>query len=100
MDKTKKIIVLLREKEGNVMQLLVNISSSKNKTFHFANKSSTILNTPKVIPTKDIESLLEFDKIQPIRITASDEQDTIEKGDYFGDWYEQELRSLYSRNSK
>jgi hypothetical protein len=47
---------------------------------------------------KEMESYFELDKVEPIKLSDSDEKDVKDKGDCFQDWYELELRKLYGKN--
>jgi hypothetical protein len=49
-----------------------------------------------VVTIKEIESILGFDKTEPIRLTSSDNDD---KSD-FRQMYEEELRDFYERVEK
>ena len=53
---------------------------------------------PRELTIKEIEKELGFDKVKPIAASPSDEQDMLEKGDCFKDWYEEELRRFYYEN--
>lgn len=48
--------------------------------------------TPSV---REIEQMLGFDSVQPIRLTPSDQEDTNEKEEKLRDWYEYELKKFY-----
>lgn len=92
---TSYIVLLLKRNGGNVMQVLANLSSPKEKTFHLINKASAKTNNAQSISIKDIEGVLGFNKCKPISLTPSDEKVKNEEGDYFRDWYEEELRRIY-----
>lgn len=51
------------------------------------------------LSTKEIEHRLGLDNVKPITLSAGDEKDTIEKGDCFRGWYEDELREFYAKTS-
>lgn len=46
-------------------------------------------------PIREIEKKLDLDKVEPIHITSSDAQHLVQDGDYFKEWYEDELRRFY-----
>jgi hypothetical protein len=48
----------------------------------------------------DIERELKLDKCRPVILSPSDTEDREEKGDVFKDWYEDELRKLYTDTSR
>lgn len=47
---------------------------------------------------KQIEKALELHKVKPINLTSSDEIAKDEEGDYFKEWYEEELRNIYNKH--
>jgi hypothetical protein len=47
------------------------------------------------VKINEIEKELGFDKIESIVLTNSDSKTKNEEGDYFKDWYEEEIRKLY-----
>ncbi|WP_018250372.1 hypothetical protein [Orenia marismortui] len=46
---------------------------------------------------EEIEKELGFDKIEPVQLTPSDAKAMEEDGDYFDEWYEEELREFYEK---
>lgn len=55
---------------------------------------------PKELTIEEIEKALGLNKVQPITLTPAEEIEMLEEGDYFRDWYEEELRKLYDRQTK
>lgn len=54
----------------------------------------------KRLTVEEIEKKLGIDKVQPIRLTPSDEADMIDKEDEMRDWYEDELREFFQQGSR
>jgi hypothetical protein len=53
--------------------------------------------SPSSPSVQEIEKALGLDKIRPIALSPATQRDLEEKGDPFGDWYEEELREFYRK---
>ncbi|NFV47483.1 hypothetical protein FDJ70_07325 [Clostridium botulinum] len=49
------------------------------------------------VSTDTMEQFLGISKPNPITLTQSDIDDKSEKGDYFEEWYKQELEAMYKK---
>lgn len=78
------------DKEGKKMSFAYAM-----KKFHLKQGVSGMTQEPTVA---EIKQILGIDKMETIKVSATDASDRENDADYFKDWYEDELKKFYEDN--